>query len=432
MPKLSVFQTILLAVFGSLAVVGVLIFALVVSNSAGRAVGPVTVWGTLEGSVFQTVLQQVRENDSRLSEVTYVQKDEERFAAELSEALASGTGPDLFILRQDYVVRDAGKVYPILYESVSLTQFRNTFIEAAEPYLGENGVLALPLLADPLVLYWNRDLLAAAGYANPPSYWDEFQGMAQRITKRDDSGRILKSAVSFGEYRNVSHAKDIIAMLILQAGGSITAKDSSGRLVPALVSGAGGSSSQAVESALRFYTEFADPSKAIYSWSRAMAESRSAFAAGDVALYIGFASERGTIARMNPNLNYAVAPMPQTRSSARPLTAARVYAIATARTANNFSGAIVVAPLLASADVSRALSLGYGMPSARRDVLGQSASNDDLFVRQAILSRTWIDPDPAGTDGIFRAMIENVTTGTLRLQEAIQRAHAELEHIVNI
>ena len=163
-----------------------------------------------------------------------------------------------------------------------------------------------------------------------------------------------------------------------------------------------------------------------------MAESRSAFAAGDVALYIGFASERGTIARMNPNLNYAVAPMPQTRSSARPLTAARVYAIATARTANNFSGAIVVAPLLASADVSRALSLGYGMPSARRDVLGQSTSSDDLFVMQAILSRTWIDPDPAGTDGIFRAMIENVTTGTLRLQEAIQRAHAELEHIVNI
>lgn len=436
MPNLSVFQTVLLAAFGALAVSGVLIFALFVSNNSGTTIGPVTIWGTLEESAFRVVLRQTAENDERLSQVAYIQKDEDGYTAELTEALASGTGPDLFLLRQDYAVRDAAKVLAIPYDQLSETQFRNAFIDAAEPYLGEEGVIAIPILADPLVLYWNKDMLAAAGYARPPQYWDQLQGMAQNITKKNDAGQILKSTISFGEYRNVDYAKDILSMLILQAGGLITAKNSAGRLTSALSRTGGGS--QATESALRFYTEFADPSKTIYSWSRALPDSRTSFSTGNVALYIGYASERNLITRMNPNLNFAVAPMPQARTSEKVIDVARVYALATARAAKNPQGAVTVSSLLASADVSKALSTVYGIPSARRDVLSASESSEsftteaDLFNKQAIVSRAWSDPDPQRTDEVFRAMIENVTTGTLRLQEAVGRAHQELDHILDI
>ena len=436
MPNLSPFQTVLLAVFGALAVSGVLIFALFVNNSVGESIGPVTVWGTFEQNAFRTVLRQAAEKDERLSEVSYIQKDEEGYAASLTEALAEGSGPDLFLLEQNYAVRDAGKVLPIPYTNFSETQFRNTFIEAANPFLGEDGVIAIPILADPLVLYWNRDLLGAAGYATPPQFWDELQGMAQNITKKNDAGRILKSAVSFGEYQNVSNAKDILAMLILQAGGAITTKNSAGRLISALSRALGGA--PAAESALRFYTEFADPSKTIYSWSRALPESRAAFATGDVALYVGYASEKASIARTNPNLNFAVASMPQARSSQKTIDVARAYGLATARAAKNPQGALTAASLLAASDVSEALSTVYGIPSARRDVLSSSASSgsftseEDLFNKQAILSRAWLDPDPQKTDEIFRAMIENVTTGTLRVPEAVGRASQELDYILDI
>ena len=434
MLKLSVFQTTLLAVFGALAVSGVLIFALLVSSNVGSSIGPVTIWGTFEESAFRVVLRQLAENDNRLSQVTYIERDKENYETEITEALAGGTGPDLFILRDDYALRDSAKVLPIPYEQFSETQFRNTFIEAAEPFLGE-GVLAIPLLADPLVLYWNRDMLAGAGYAEPPRYWDELQGMAQAVTKKNDAGQILKSTISFGEYRNVNHAKDIITTLILQAGGSITTENSAGRLISAL-SRSGGSS--AAESALRFFTEFADPSKAIYSWSRALPESRTAFSSGDVALYIGYASEKDLITRMNPNLNFAVAPMPQARGTQGVIDSARVYALATVRSSKNPQGAIITASILASAEASGALSTVFGIPSARRDVLGPGdpsgsfTTEADLFNKQALISKAWSDPDPQRTDEVFRAMIENVTTGALRLPEAVVRAHQELDNILKI
>lgn len=432
MPKLSIFQTILLAVFGALAVSGVLIFAFVINNSASDSIGPVTIWGTFEENAFNSVIEQVAEADERFGQIKYDQKNAETYMADLTEALATGKGPDLFILRQDYAVRDAGKIYVTPYDQLSETEFRNTFIEAADPYLIRSGIVAIPLIADPLVLYWNRDMLSSVGYANPPRYWDEISGMAQKITKKNDSGQILKSTVSFGEYRNVTHAKDILSMLILQAGSPIVLRDESGNLTSALSSRETGKG-QTTESAVRFYTEFADPSKVIYSWNRALPESRAAFSAGNLALYIGYASEQGEIAHMNPNLNFAVAPVPQIRTTDRPVDVARVYGLAITRTSRNLLGAVTVASRLASGDASAALGAAFGMTSARRDVLGaNSTGSDDLSNTQAILSRAWADPDPEGTDDVFRAMIENVTSGTLRLGEAVSRAEQELAQLLRI
>lgn len=431
MKNFSVFQTIILAVFGALAISGILIFALVLSGNTGNTIGPVTIWGTLEPEAFTVVLRQVSENENRLAQVTYVQKDAVNYETLLTEALASGTGPDLFLLRQDYVVRDAGKVVPIPYSYLSRSQFMDTFVEAAEPYLASDGVLGIPLLVDPMVLYWNRDVLSSAGFAQPPRYWDELPVIAAKIVKKDDAGKIVKAAVSLGEYQNVEHAKDILSLLILQAGGSITQRDNTGQLVPTLSARTAGSASQATDSALRFYTEFADPSKVDYSWNRSLKNSQVAFAAGDLALYLGFASERKVIERTNPNLNFAVAPMPQIRGSEPVLTTSRVYALAASRTSTKPGGAITVASLMADASFARALTLALGIPSARRDVLAESGADEDaLFKRETLIARSWIDPDPEKTSGIFRAMIEGVTSGSSRPAEVIGRANQEIAQIL--
>jgi len=433
MKSLSVFQAILLAVFGALAVSGILVFALFVGGGGGGAIGPITIWGTLNGNAFAVVIRQAAENDSRLAQVTYVQKDPTTYESELTDALAAGQGPDLFLLRQDYAIKDAGKIQKVprtILPEADEARFKDTFIEAAGVYAGTTGILGIPLVADPLIMYWNRDMFSSAGFARPPQTWGELNGIAQRIVKRNDAGTIEKAAVAFGEYANVDNAKDILSMLILQAGGRITLKDSTGRLAPAL-SAHTGEATQATESALRFYTEFADPSKTSYSWNRALPGSRAAFTSGDLALYFGYASEAAQIASANPNLNFAIAPMPQTASGDKSTNGARVYALAVTRTSKNPQGAITVAALLASAGLSQPLSVALGIPSARRDVLSAPAEgNDDLFNKQAIIARSWNDPDPEKTSDIFRAMIESVTTGRARLSEAVQRADQEMAEII--
>ncbi len=433
MKRLSMFQLTLLVVFGGLAISGVLIFALAIGGGQGNSIGAVKIWGTLDQNAFAAVIRQSAENNPQLSQVTYEQKSAATFEADLTNALASGQGPDLFLLRQDYALKDAGKAALIPFSALSQTQFENTFIEAAAPFEAPSGIIAVPLVADPLILYWNKDMFASAGYAQPPKYWDELFDMAQKMSKRDDSGSILKSAIAMGEYKNVTNAKDVLATLILQAGGSITAYDNAGHLVPALAPRAGAGSTQSAASALRFYTEFADPSKNDYSWNRSLPESQKAFAAGDVALYVGYASERALIARMNPNLNFSVAPVPQIRAAANTLNTARVWGLAASRSGSNPSGAITAAFLLVSADTGSALSSALGMPSARRDLLGRPAQGDnDLFNKQAILARSWLDPDPDKTAEVFRAMIENTTSGALLVAEAIQRADQEISHILGL
>jgi len=433
MKKLSMFQLSLLITFGGLAIAGVLIFSLAVGGGESNSIGAVKIWGTLDPAAFAVVLRQAAENNGQLNQVTYEKKDPATFEPDLTNALASGSGPDLFLIRQDYALKDAGKTSIIPFSALSKAQFENTFVEAATPFITQNGIIAVPIFVDPLILYWNKDMLASAGYAQPPRYWDELFQMAQKVTKRDDSGTITKSAIALGEYKNVTNAKDILATLILQAGGEITAYDNGGRLTPALAPRAGGSAAQPTASALRFFTEFADPSKDDYSWNRSLPESQKAFATGDVALYVGYASEAPILARMNPNLNFGLAPVPQIRTAANALVTAHVWGLAASRGGANSNAAITAAFLLVSADTGGALSSALGIPSARRDILNKkSQGNDEFFNKQAIVAHSWLDPDPAKTAEVFRAMIENTTSGAMLVAEAVQRADQELAHILGL
>jgi len=92
---------------------------------------------------------------------------------------------------------------------------------------------------------------------------------------------------------------------------------------------------------------------------------------------------------------------------------------------------MTVATLMADTGIARALSIALGIPSARRDVLAERAADEnELFKREAIIARSWIDPDPEKTNGIFRAMIESVTSGAARYAEAIGRADQEMAQII--
>jgi ABC-type glycerol-3-phosphate transport system substrate-binding protein len=433
MKKVSIFQIVLIASFGAIAVAAVLIFALAVGSNSSSTVGAVTIWGTLDQTAFTTVIRQALDTDTRLAHVTYVQKNSSTYISDLANALASGTGPDLFLLRDDDAYSQAAKLVPIPPTSLSQTLFQNTFVDAANPFLAGSGILGVPLAVDPLVLYWNKDMLSTAGFAEPPQYWDELYNMAVKITVRDTSGAITKSAIDFGAYSNVDNAKDVLSLLILQAGGSITTRDPTTGKIMSAIAPKTGDTIQATPSALRFFTEFSDPSKADYTWNASLPEAQQAFAAGDLALYIGYASEQPLITQMNPNLNFAVAPVPQIRGASAAVDMGHVYAFVVPRTSANPLGAFTVAAILSGKSISQSLSIALGIPSARRDVLALPAQGtDDLFNKQAIITRTWVDPDPAQTDPLFQAMIDDTTSGASLLTAAVLRADQSMSHILGL
>lgn len=430
---ITVFQAVLMGVFGVFAVAGLLFFAGVGGLGITQEnTGPVLIWGTLDDGAFQSVVGLLAEDDPRLQQVVYQRKDSRTYDQELAEAIASGQGPDLFIMRQDAIVRHRDKVAPISYDTVPQRQFQETFIEESELFLAPDGVLGLPIAVDPLVLYWNRNMLSAGGFAQPPQYWDELFDIAEEVTERDSAGNITKSAVAFGEYANVLHAKPVLSTLIMQAGGEITEIDDQGQIRPALSTRAS-EATQPAQSALRFYTEFANPAKTVYSWNRSLPDSRSAFTSGDLALYIGFASEQPLLENLNPNLNFAVAPLPQIRGAEREVSYGNLYAFAIPLASQNPSGALTVATILAGSVPSEQLAQERGTPSPRRDLLAvQTDGVDAVFRDMAIIASGWFDPNPQETNEVFRDMIESVTSGTRRISEAVDQADREIANILGL
>ncbi|MDR3571562.1 MAG: extracellular solute-binding protein [Candidatus Pacebacteria bacterium] len=428
---ISSFQLVLLAVFGAIGVAGILVFALATAGGGNGGLSPVTIWGTFDAGTVKEVIRAAAEQDSRLSQVTYVQKNPGTFEQDLANALASGKGPDLFLLRSDEALYDANKVYQFPYSSLSQSQFQNTFVDAGDTYMTANGILGLPVLVDPLVLYWNRDMLATAGVAQPPQFWDQLPGMAGQLVKRDSSGNIQSAAIALGTYQNISGAKDIVSMLIQQAGGKIVTQNSAGQYAPALA--AGGGASLAAQTALEFYTEFANPSQSDYSWNNAQPEASQAFSAGNLAMYVGYAGEQPQIIAANPNLNFAVSPIPQVRSSSNAIDAGTVYAIAVTKNDPNLQSALTVAYLLASAPVDQALAQSLGYAPARRDVIAASTStvaNTRLINQMSLITRTWADPDPTQTGPIFQAMIDDTDSGAMKAQDAIGRANQQIGNLL--
>ena len=430
--QLTLFQVIILAIFGVFAIAGMIYFARGTYGSSGGNIGDVLIWGTLDDRAFSATIRALAEDDQRLLHVTYQKRDERTFEQDLAEAIASGRGPDLFILHHEFIIKDKGKIVPFPLAKITEKEFTDTYIDGAELFWDKGGALAIPIAIDPLVLYVNRDMLATGEFAAPPKNWNDVFDIAEKVTRKSESGNVTKSAIGLGEYDNVTHAKDILAMLIMQAGSPITVRDTDGRVRPALGANAA-TVQQPTQSALRFYTEFSNPAKSVYSWNRALPSSIVSFADGNVALYIGFASEFPLIRARNPNLNFAVSMMPQIQDTARAITYARMYGFAIPNGSRNLAGAQTVASILAGAVPSKLMAQARGTPSPRRDILSEPKDGvEAVFRNSAIVARGWLDPDPEETADIFRVMIEGAISGASRLSEAAQQADRAMNNLLGL
>ena len=283
------FQIVIIVIFMAAAIFGILVFsgAIPIGDDGGTGgVGSVVLWGTIKSQTMASLLEDFN-NANQTFTVRYEQKSADTFDQDLLEALAEGSGPDMFFLPDNLAFHYANKIFTIPYQSLPLASFKNIFAGAGEVFLTSGGMLALPISIDPLVMYYNRSILDANGIVSPPVFWDKFTKLVPFLTKKDDSNKIIKSATALGQYSNVTHAKDIISALFMQTGNPILTEEN-GILASSLDTP---NSKYSLASILKFYTDFADPSQAVYSWNKSFPNSSDAFSREDLAFYFGFSSE---------------------------------------------------------------------------------------------------------------------------------------------
>jgi ABC-type glycerol-3-phosphate transport system substrate-binding protein len=425
MKNLSPFQLAVMVLFGFFIVIGVTVFALSRDTSSSSRANLV-VWGTIEESAFNALAKASTLDGNDLIAVTYVQKDSTDFNQDFIEALAEGVGPDIVILRDDFVHKNSSKLFTIPYKNMPEGTFKSKFIEESEIFLTKEGVLAVPLIIDPMVLYWNRDIFTNNLVSQPPEYWDQVYPLVEKMTKKDSGGNVLQSVIALGESRNITNSKDILAMLLLQAGTTITSR--SGDKVVSTFNLPYDLPVPPSDSAISFYTQFSNPTSNYYTWNRSLPTSLNMFLGGNLAMYIGFASEIFSIQQKNSNLNFNVTYVPQTRNTARKTVFGHMYTMSITKQSKNVASAFAAIMALTEVPALEALETVTSLPPVRRDMLANRPSDAyrSIFYSSALISRSWIDPEPTATTNLFRDMIEGITSGKLRQFEAISRANAEL------
>lgn len=425
------FQTILLSIFLAFFVFAVLIFSGILpigksSNTANTPQGKVVVWGTFNSSEFQKVFDDMNSTNKNLT-VTYMKKSPENYQEELVTAFASGTGPDLFFITPDIILKNKNFIYQMPYASYPEKAFRDTFIDGADIYLGNLGVIAMPVVIDPMVLYYNKNLLSNAGIAQVPTFWDELSDLNKSLTIKKVDGTLSQSMIALGSYDNINNAKGILATLLMQSGTPITIR-SGDKVVPTLVS-VSTSPVRPTEQVLSYYTDFSDPTSGSYSWNRGLLNSKDFFTGGGSAFYLGFASELFGIESINPNLSFDVHDIFQTKNSNLKRTYGNIYALAVNNKSTNATAAFGVAGLMSSGINAQPVANALSLPPATRALLSAKPADPYLstFYNSAIVTRSFLDPDARLTNSIFGELIQNVLSNKLSMSDAISKAQGQLE-----
>jgi len=419
-------KKVIIGLFVLFAIIAFLIFSGVIKieGKNGPASGKVVVWGTLPTQTMQPYIERVKTKDISVS---YQRKEIKNYESDLVNAIAAGSGPDVFIVPHELALRHTDKIFEIPYTSFPKAQYEQTYIDAADIFLTDTGVTALPLSVDPLIMYYNRNLVSSSFQLGVPEYWDEIFSFVQEINAVQTSGEVNVSGLAMGTYDNVNWAKDIVSLLLLQNNNPIVRTDSfSGKKISSLsfIEGSLVQSQQALE----FFTSFANRQNENYSWNEALPDSRDMFVAGDLAIYIGRASEIENIQSKNPNLDFNIALIPQIRDTQYKSTTGSLSAIAISKQSSNIAPSITVAAALAGNTVAGDLADDLLVAPARRDLLNMPPSQayKSLIFNSAIISKAWFDPAPEATGELIRTMVRSINSGAQSVIDAIQSAHADL------
>ncbi|MDD3693793.1 MAG: extracellular solute-binding protein [Candidatus Pacebacteria bacterium] len=445
MKEILTIKNIIIALFALFAIVAFLIFSgfIKVGKSAQQARGSVVVWGTIPFSVMQPYIDKIQ--DTHLT-VTYSEKKEATYESELINAFASGTGPDLFIMSHEAILRNSDKVFEVPYTSFRKDIYENSYISEARLFLTETGILAFPLFVDPLVMYYNKPLIASYSPTfslRLPQYWSEFQEFAREVTQYNETGEVIISAVGLGTFDNILHAKDILATLFIQNGNQIVGTNTTTGKKQSVLTFNETALGQS-EEIVNFYTSFSRFGSTNYSWNEALLDTQNSFISGNLAVYFGLGSEAGDIRMKNPNLDFGVMRFPQkcdpftsgcNNSSA--YTFGAMTGIAVSKHSKNLPAALAVASKVAGGDIVKGLATDFQVAPARKDILSsllQERAGDPLNIlryESAVIATGWFDPDNRETENIFSSLIRNVNSLALSSRQALAQTQAALNLLLD-
>jgi ABC-type glycerol-3-phosphate transport system substrate-binding protein len=423
-PKLALSRNqIIIVGAGALLILGVAL-AFFFSSGSGSSVVPVslTVWGTDPATAFAGIIgsyKAVRPNVT----VTYRQVSADNYDDTLLNALAAGSGPDVFMIGNHDAVKRSSLLSPADPAQLPPATMGQLFPSAVmQDFVIGGKVYAMPLYMDTLSLVYNRDAFDQAGIATPPATWQDFNDDIPKLRTISPSGQIVKAAAGIGgSEKSVRHATDLLNLLMIQNGAEMS--DATGR------TDFGSAGSGSATDGLKFYLQFVNAGSPLYTWNDSQPDSLESFLQGNTAMAFAYASDIADFTNQGPFLNFGVAAIPQISADHAvnyPSYQGLAVALRSPETAWSWD---FVAYASSNATALQPYLTATGRTPALRSLLGSSPYAGTIAAKAALTARSWAIPDYAKVEDIFSTAITDTVAGASTPEEALNRAQDRINQL---
>jgi len=440
-------------------ILAVPIFSGCSSSSSNKYSVDLEIWGSFDDSNdLVTIFNAFQKADPFVRNINYKKIPIQSYETELIDALASGNGPDIFLVNNAWMPRYEDKVYPAPSPIMNEQTFRNNFVDVvADDFMGKSGeIYGAPLSVDSLALYYNKDIFNSVGITSPPSTWSELLDDTKKITLINDVSEIERAGVALGTADNINRSTDIIDLLLLQNGAQLPSRESVA-FKPDFNIG---------KNVLDFYTQFSRFSSPVYSWNKRLHYSIDAFCEGDLGMMINYSWQIDTIKNKNAKLNFAVANVPQI-SSNQPVNYANYWSFVVNRSKqivqtddeqpiNNdirafeawqflkfltFKNSGIFTAINAKTGASKDYAVSIdpasaylektGRPAARRDLIDKQKSDSTLgaFAYGNLIAESWYKKNSNQIENVWADVINSINAGDLTVDQAFRSANYRIEQI---
>jgi multiple sugar transport system substrate-binding protein len=429
-----------------------------------EAMKPITLtfWGVYDDAdAFQEIITKYQTLHPYIS-IEYRKLRYEEYETELLNAMAEDRGPDILSLHNTWLKKYQSKLvplpatitlpYPVVKgvikqevipelrttNTLTLKELKDNFVDvvAHDVVLDDGKIYGLPLSVDTLAMYYNRDLFNNAGISQAPAYWNkEFLQDIKKLTRQNESKAIIQAGAALGGSSNINRFSDILSVLMLQ-NGAVLMNDNNQvvfNVVPAAMKDSG--YNPGLE-ALRFYTDFANPTKESYAWNATLPNSLEMFISGNLAIMFSYAYDLPTIRAQAPKLNFSVAKLPQIEGNpATNINFANYWVETVSKKSQHPNEAWDFIQFMTKAEPAKSYLEKTKKPTALRALVAAQRSDDTIgiFADQVLTAKSWYKGMNAqAAEGAIREMIEAVVNNTSdKLQSIIDTAAAKIQQTVN-
>lgn len=424
-----------------------------------------TIWGVFDNEDnYDEVNGAYRAIHPNVS-IEYREFRFDEYEEELIRAIAEGEGPDIFLVQNTWVERFKTLMSPMpetitvgyqevrgkikkqvvdvlrTEKTISQRALKSAFVDVVakdvirsfrpdEETAPEDRVFGLPASLDTLALYWNKDLFNAAGLAAPPTTWDAFQEAVIALTKFKSDGELIQSGAGLGTSENVERAADLLSLLMLQNGTEMLSDDEDEVLFDDQPSSGGTKGVLPGLDAVRFYTDFANPTKEVYTWNEEQTSSFEAFVNGTSAMFFGYAYHLPLIKTAAPKLNFAVATVPQI-DGGRQANFANYWVMAVSKDSPDDDWAWDFIEFITTDEDVNALYLtAADRPPALRENISTQLDDEELssFASEVLTAQSWYHgQDVEAVEAALLELVDNVLNGLMEPEKAIDLAAEKVE-----